>query len=375
MKRKIVTAFLAGLILVGCSNDDTSGDMDTPVQISHDITVVARSQAAIYQHDIPRDSETVSTNNLTASYGLSPGFGYLHTTQNLLTFYTNAAESFDVLQKPILFNQAETFPDICEEQDGETHFIARNSDTKIFVVGVGLSTTGEPGPELFVKFFDRVSRTCTRIPVGHGFLPSQRGIYVDGEILYMAYQDFSSDQYVLVQIDLTTEERMGDLRFDQPWTAAIDAGMEIHFFFEDSGYEIYDAVTYELISASSLDDKATLGPEGLLDTNFWDNGLVVIISYPQPSAISLGPAVLDLDTGDLKQGDDTFLFTVRDELIVRLGYDLFYTNYSVNLRTGAVVAGFSRAGRETGGIVYTNFDGDILKVVEFEGIPGPIVLR
>ena len=349
--------------------------MDISTQVSHDITVVANTQAAIYQHDISRDSDVATSINLTETFGLNPGISYLQTTTNLLTFYTNAAESFDVLQKPILFNQAESFPDICEELDGETHFVARNSDSKIFIIGVGLSTTGDPGPELFVKFFDRVSRTCVRIPVGHGFLSSQRGVAVIDEMLYLAYQDFTSSEYVLAQIDLDSEQRLGDLRFDQPWTVAINAGMEIHFFLEDDGYEIYDAVSYDLISSSSLEDNAVLGGEGILETNFWDNGIVVIISYQQPSIISLGPAVLDLQTGNLKQGDDTFLFDVRDVLNQALGYDIFFTTYEVNLRTGAVVAGFARSGREEGGIVYTNFEGDILKVTEFVGIPGPIVLR
>jgi len=376
MKRNIALILIAGTLLFACTNDDGAGDqMDISTQVSHDITVVANTQAAIYQHDISRDSDVATSINLTETFGLNPGISYLQTTTNLLTFYTNAAESFDVLQKPILFNQAESFPDICEELDGETHFVARNSDSKIFIIGVGLSTTGDPGPELFVKFFDRVSRTCVRIPVGHGFLSSQRGVAVIDEMLYLAYQDFTSSEYVLAQIDLDSEQRLGDLRFDQPWTVAINAGMEIHFFLEDDGYEIYDAVSYDLISSSSLEDNAVLGGEGILETNFWDNGIVVIISYQQPSIISLGPAVLDLQTGNLKQGDDTFLFDVRDVLNQALGYDIFFTTYEVNLRTGAVVAGFARSGREEGGIVYTNFEGDILKVTEFVGIPGPIVLR
>ena len=376
MKRKTLLTLITCVVLFACSNDDSEeGDIDVSTQVAHDITVIASSQTAIYQHDNLKGSDQVSTVNLTATYGLDPGFDFVQTTDNLLTFYTRAAESFDVLQKPMLFNTAESFPDICQEGDGETHFLGRNSDSKIFIIGVGLSTTGDPGPELFVKFFDRVSRTCTRIPVGHGFLSSTRGALVVDEFLYLAYQDFESSQYVLVEIDLLNEERSGDLRFDNPWTAAIDPGVSKHFFFEDNTYEVYDAITDELVSATTLDDSGVLGREGILSTEFWENGLFVIISYPQPSAITLGPAVMDLTSGDLTQGNDSFLFNVRDQLTAMLGYDNFFVSYGVNLRTGAVVAGFVRAGREEGGIVYTNFAGDILKVIEFTGIPEQIVLR
>ena len=376
MKRKIAFTLLAGALLFACSNDDDAGaGADSANQVSHDITVVASSQTAIYQHDIPRESDQASTVNLTTTYGLDPGFNFVQSSDNLLTFYTRTAQSFDVLQKPILFNQAESFPDICQEEDDETHFLGRNSDSKIFIIGVGLSTTGDPGPELFVKFFDRVSRTCTRIPVGHGFLSSNRGTMVVGDNLYLAYQDFESSQYVLVEVDLNSEQRAGDIRFDTPWTAAIDEGIAKHFFFDDDTYEVYDALTDELVSSTTLNDNGVLGGEGILDTMFWEEGLLVIISYPQPSAITLGPAVMDLTSGELVQGNDSFLFEVRDELTDILEYDNFFVSYGIDLPTGAVVAGFVRAGREEGGIVYTNFNGDILKVVEFSGIPERIVLR
>ena len=376
MKRKIAFALLSGTLLLACSNDDNGGmQQDSSTQVSHDITVVASSQTAIYQHDIPRDSDQTASVNLTTTFGLDPGFNFVQTSDNLLTFYTRAPESFDVLQKPILFNQAESFPDICVEADDETHFLGRNSDTKIFIIGVGNSTTGDPGPELFVKFFDRVNRTCTRIPVGHGFLSSNRGTLVVGDNLYLAYQDFESSQYVLVEIDLTNEQRNGDIRFDEPWTAAVDDGVAKHFFFDDSTYEVYDAITNELISSTTLNDNGVLGSEGILSTHFWENGLFVIISYPQPSAITLGPAVMDLTSGQLVLGNDSFLFDMRDELTSILGYDNFFVSYGVDLRTGAVVAGFVRAGTEEGGIVYSNFNGDILKVVEFEGKPERIILR
>lgn len=376
MKRKIAFALFTSALFFACSNDDNAGNGgDNTMQVVHDITVIASSQSAIYQHDIPRDSEQASTVNLTGNFGLSPAFNFVQTSDNLLTFYTRAAESFDVLQKPILFNQAESFPDICQEEEGETHFLGRNSDSKIFIIGVGLSTTGDPGPELFVKFFDRVSRTCTRIPVGHGFLSSTRGTLVVGDNLYLAYQDFESSQYVLVEVDLENEERSGDIRFDNPWTAAIDEGVAKHFFFEDDTYEVFDATTDEMLSSTSLNDSGVLGREGILETTFWENGLLVIVSYPQPSAITLGPAVMDLTSGELVQGEDSFLFDVRDELTNMLGYDNFFVSYGVDLQTGAVVAGFVRAGLEEGGIVYTNFNGDILKVTEFVGIPERIVLR
>ena len=377
MKRKIILTIIAAALLLACSNDDSEGgdSQDISTQVAHDITVVASSQTAIYQHDIPLDSDQVSSVNLTTTYGLDPGFDYVATTNSLLTFYTRTIQSFDVLQKPILFNQTESFTDICQEADDETHYFARNSDSKIFIVGEGTSTTGEPGPELFVKFFDRVSRTCTRIPVGHGFLARQRGALVVGENLYMAYQDFETSQYILAEIDLVNEQLGGDLRFDTSWTAAIDQGVAKHVFLDDNGYEVYDCLTDEQLSSATLEDNAVLGQEGILSTNFWGNGLLVIISYPQPSAITLGPAVMDLSSGELVQGNDSFLFDARDELTNMLGYDNFFVSYGVNLRTGAVVAGFVRAGREEGGIVYTNFNGDILKVVEFEGIPEQIVLR
>ena len=375
MKTKILPLFLASILIVSCSTDDVPTREDVATQILHDITVVTSSNTAIYEYNIYRTDEVVNSTDLTAAYGLSPAFSYLNTTANKLTFYTAASNSFDIFQKEIGNSNIRVFDDICDEALDETHYFARNSDEKIVQLGVGISTTSAPGPELFVKFFDPISLGCTRIPVGNGFLASQRGALIFEEKLYMAYQDFESDLYVLAQIDLTTEERLGDIRFEKPFTIAIKEGTELHAFFEDDAYEVYDANSLALLNEGFLNDGGVLGGEGLLDTNFRDDEILVFISYQQPSEISTGPAVMDLNTGDLIQGNDSFLFDLRRLLIDDLQYEIFFTSFAVKLETGAVVCGFLRAGQQKGGIVYTNFDGDILKVVEVEGIPEQIVLQ
>jgi len=375
MKTKILPLLFAFLLTLSCSTDNEPISEDDPAQILHDITVVTSSDTAIYEYNILRTDNVINNTDLTAAYGLSPAFSYLHTTANKLTFYTLAGNSFDIFQKEIGNSNIRVFDDICKEALDETHYFARNSDNKIVQLGVGISTTGAPGPELFVKFFDPSTSNCTRIPVGNGFLASQRGALIFEETLYMAYQDFETDLYVLAKIDLTAEERVGDIRFEKPYTIAIKEGAELHAFFDDNVYQVYDSNSFALISEGFLNDGGVLGGEGLLDTNFRDDEILVFISYQQPSEISTGPAVMDLNTGDLIQGNDSFLFDLRRVLIDDLQYEIFFTSFAVNLETGAVVCGFLRAGQQKGGVVYTTFDGDILKVVEVEGVPGRIVLQ
>ncbi|NND15191.1 MAG: hypothetical protein HKN89_02560 [Eudoraea sp.] len=375
MKKYILPVLCIYFLFLSCTNDDTPLQVDIAPTIAHDITVISGSDTAVYEYNILQENDVVSMTNLTTTFGLSPSFTYLTTTTNKLTFYTNALNSFDVFQKDIGNSNVRIFPDICDEMAGETHYIARNSDENIIQIGEGLSTTSAPDPEIFVKFYDPQLMSCQRVAAGNGFLASQRGLLIYEETLYMAYQDSESDQYVLVKIDLESQERIADIRFDNPFTIAVNENLELHFFFDDSTYAIYDATSFELISESTFNDNSFLGSDGLFDTNFWDNGILVNISYPQPSEISTGPAVMDLESGDLVRGNDSFLFEVRDKLITELGYEIFFTTYEVNLQTGAVVCGFLRAGQGVGGVVYTNFNGEILKVVEVEGIPGKIVLR
>lgn len=375
MKSKVLPLFFAVLLTFSCSNDDMPPHEDVSALIMHDITVVSSSNTAIYEYNILRENNVVNSTDLTATFGLSPLFTYLNATANKLTFYTTASNSFDIFQKEIGNSNIQVYDDICDEATDETHYFALNSEEKIVQLGVGVSTTAAPGPELFVKFFDPITMGCDRVAVGNGFLASRQGALIFEETLYMAYQDFETDLYVLAQIDLLTKRRVGDIRFEKPFIIAINQGTELHAFFEDDSYEIYDASSYALLSEGTLDDNGVLGIEGLVDTNFWDDGILVFISYPQPSEINSGPAVMDLQSGELVLGNDSFLFGVRDELIIELGYQIFYTTYAVDLQSGAVVCGFLRAGQEKGGVVYTNFDGDILKVVEIEGIPAQIVLQ
>jgi len=375
MKSKILPLICAISVTFSCSNDDMPPQEDITALVMHDIAVVSSSETAIYEYNILRADDVVNSTDLTATYGLSPAFTYLNTTANKLTFYTTASNSFDIFQKEIGNSNIQVYDDICDRAADETHYFARNSEEKIVQIGVGVSTTAVPGPELFVKFFDPVSKSCNRVAVGNGFLARQRGALIFEETLYMAYQDFETDLYVLAQIDLTTEERKGDIRFETPFIIAIKEGTELHAFFEDDSYKVYDATSFQLLSEGVLDDNGFLGVEGLFDTSIWNDGILVSNFYPQPSEISSGPAVLDLQSGDLILGNDSFLFDVRAELIADLGYEIFYTTFEVNLQSGAIVCGFFRAGQQKGGIVYTNFDGDILKVVEMEGIPEQIVLQ
>ncbi|MDH3699608.1 MAG: hypothetical protein OEQ81_13160 [Flavobacteriaceae bacterium] len=375
MKSKILPLFFATFFTFSCTSDDMPPQQETDVPIAHDISVVSISDTAIYEYNILRSDNTVIGTDLTATYGLSPAFTYLNTTANKLTFYTTASNSFDIFQKEIGNSNIQVYDDICDRSADETHYFAGNSDEKIVQIGVGASTTGAPGPELFVKFFDPQTLNCKKVAVGNGYLASQQGALIYEESLYMAYQDFETDLYVLAIIDLATEERSGDIRFEMPYTIAIKEGTELHTFFQDDTYEVYDANSYALLSEGVLMDNGVLGAEGLLDTVFRDDGILVFIPYQQPSEISSGPAVMDLKTGDLIQGNDTYLFDLRRALIDDLGYEIFFTSFTVNLETNAIVCGFLRAGEVKGGVVYTNFDGDILKLVEIEGIPLEIVLQ
>ena len=78
--------------------------------------------------------------------------------------------------------------------------------------------------------------------------------------------------------------------------------------------------------------------------------------------------VLDRDNGSILSGE--FLgFTVNENLQALEGYESVSVGASAgNLSTGLAVFGFTDS-MDHSGIVYTNMEGDLLKVVDLPAVP------
>ena len=175
---------------------------------------------------------------------------------------------------------------------------------------------------------------------------------------------------------MNTNKKEKELIFDDNFRATIRDN-ELHIFFYNGDYEIYNADNLDLKRKSNLDLKFFSEYPGFFKTQFIGNEMLFKLLYAQPSPVSYGPATIDLTTGEILTGLDFNLVAFWRELGGLLNASVGITTYSVDLKSNLVVVGFENTNQnnKSGGVVYSNFDGEILKIVELEFIPDKIIIR
>jgi hypothetical protein len=152
-------------------------------------------------------------------------------------------------------------------------------------------------------------------------------------------------------------------------------------FCTSDNYEIYDVSNLSLVENRSLEICSAIidwnWRLGLNKSQVDGNHLLVDVKVPQPSPDAISPGVYDLSTGEMVE-DQLISSTIRLEL-----YDLYpqssinLINYTVNLAKEQVVFGYQRQdsnGIVSGGLVFTNFNGDFLKDIPLIRPPKEIII-
>ncbi len=364
------------ILSFGCSNSDLDeNNLNSTLQ--KDITIIAKENNQYYQIDVLNNSKNIITTNLSETLGIEYPYLVLNTSPSLISFFKMAGNSFPVFQKNIITSETYIRNQFCDLDSQEGRNFPTNSDKKLILFTYEYNENSISNADIinnFIRIYDKQTENCVKLLIGSGELYSRKSTIVIGENIYVYYTN-KERKPEIVKINLITNKIEEELIFDNIFRATISDN-ELHIF-SNGEHEIYNTLNFEMISKSSLNLNNLLGYPGLFETSFKDNEMLIDLPYAQPSPVEYGPATIDLTTGEIIKGLENNLLDVWRDLGDHLKASVGITTYSVDLKSNLIVIGFEKISQynKSGGVVYSNFKGEILKIVELEFIPNKIIIR
>lgn len=378
------TIILLMLICISCSDSNNNQDNENPdtAFIGPDVTVLARFNDQIFQYDVLNNGNTVNKTNLSNEFG--PGFGSFITIDEsypLISFFEINANNYIVYQKNLESSEIRIRQEICplNNEAGASRVFAVSSINKLILFSQILTQEFNT-IRAFAHILDTSSEQCTEVLLRNGqFTENGTGLsrrfWVQGESLYLLFIDSDIDKEVILKINLTTSSIERSIEFDRFRSVrATIWDNQLHVFFGDGQYDIYDTTTFGLLSSGTLPYRFS-HPLGFFETSFDGDEMYIDISYPQPSPIGRGPAAVDLSSGELTKGSNLFFFDIRSDLNEVLQRPVSVVSlYKVDLENNVIVLAFWNDDQsQSGGILFTDFEGNLNKIVELDARPERII--
>lgn len=138
---------------------------------------------------------------------------------------------------------------------------------------------------------------------------------------------------------------------------------------------------YRLDDLSLLEEGTNGNPllfknAGIYETNFKGSKMVFDYPYAQPALFAYGPAIYDWETKEIIHGGDFYLADAINKLQAQYNQALAYTALNVNLDSNIIVAGYKVLGEAgKGGVIYFNFEGEIIYNFPLDYIPFKVIIR
>ncbi|SDB32392.1 hypothetical protein SAMN03097699_0708 [Flavobacteriaceae bacterium MAR_2010_188] len=364
-----IATLMVFMLLASCSNDDMGDSSNKDEETFPDILVISETDGTIYQHNIYNNGENKIDFNLTAELNLIDDEYFFIQHNDLINLVSRADVNYKVSQKNVVNSEILMLSYICDLEENE--FGIRPIITNSRVAMVTIKDLISEG--LFkIKSYDTKSRICEEINLGNAEVVGS--VIVRDENVFLTQVE-NGNTYKISKIDLTTMTVAKAIDFSNVFKASEKDG-KLYVFFQDNSYEIYDSNTFEEIGSSYLNFGLLPDGLGLFDIQLEGNILGIDIDYIQPSIIEVGPGTVNLETGEVINGEDFFALELSHILSYNYNANIKMTAFVQDLESGLVIYGFD-IGDEggKGGIIYTNYQNEILKLVELNSVPDRIVIR
>jgi len=379
---KKIGILLSLFVLGSCESDDENGEINLITQIPEiDVSVISSDNTDIFQVDVNFGEEDFSRFNLTQELDLNNLFDDfdLNIDKTTITYGSSLGLNTQTGYKNLSTGNSGAISSYCLVEDSmdeirQVQFASGSESTLFFVYGVA---TANAFDTFFVRIFDKTTESCSELPVSENRTSLVQSYLVHENILALQYTDTETQLPEITCIDLMTKERINTFTLENTFRNATMWDGLLYVFNTDNTFSILDLDSSEVVEGGSFNISILLGyDDGLFKTVFAQSQMLYDLVYPQPSAISSGPAVYDFDTGGTINGDDFFLLTLLENAEQELNGFLVATTYVVDLESETVLLGYRRDDNlGSGGIIYSNFSGDILDIVSLAQSPEEIIFR
>ncbi len=364
---KFLMTLCIGMLFFACTNDDDASN-SVVANVPQDVIAISTNTNSVFRTDITGTAANLNSQNLTDDLGVPTDYSNFSAAQEILGFNKRGNNIYDFWEIDLQTEATYSVSDLCNLEPFEGVLAASNTRDKLLQfsrlsIGVELNN--------FIYIYDKTTTECTKTFLGVGGLSPSNSFYL-GDDYALVYLDAATVPIELSRVSLETGLITHQITFVQEARVTVANGI-IHAFFIDDSYKTYSAATLEQLSSGEFDFSITSVQTGFFKAQIQDQLMLVDLPYPQPSLFNTGPALINLENNQLVAGEDYFLFDLRIGLTEELGRNVDgFTNYTLNLSTGLIAIGYG-LGDGSGGVVYTNFEAEIIKVVPLETVPKELV--
>jgi len=365
--------FLAMLFLtLACEKDDDGPDSPPQyaTEVNFNVTVLMRNDDSDrISYDINIGTELIGPVNLTDQPGFpfSPGY---NTDGNYLIFFDRFQEAKS-WKKNVATGEIETFENYFIPPNPATSI--RNYATKDYLLTFYRNFFGANPEDLFLHIYEMATGNFETIFfTDEDYNPNESLTrFAYGNKFMGVFRNAAGERVMkIVNLDTPQDNHLIDINDRRSYTAVEN---EI-FLFGDDGYRIFDIGSGQLGSVN-LTEETINSPTPFFYTNKLENRLSFEFPYAQPSQISKGPALFNLDTGRVELFDlDMFRLNLQENFQYLSGADFSY----VNQEEGVIVLSYSYSTEQSGleyGIAFLNFQMEVISTVRIPFPPFEIMIH
>ncbi len=369
--KKLLLLSLFSLVMACDKDDDT---MDTPpmnaTEVNFNITLfIQNDNAERISYDINSGTELMGPVNLTAQQGFPFAPGY-NVDGNYIIFFDRFQEAKS-WKKNVITGEIEIF---------ENYFIPPNPATSIrnYATSSHLLTfyqnfSGANPQDLYLYVYEiATGNIATILFTDQDYNPNESLTRFGYENKFMGVFQNAAGERIMKIVNLANPQDSQTINIDdrRNYTAVQN---EI-FLFGDDDYRVFDIGSGQLGSPNPT-EETIISPTPFFKTNKFGNTFSFEYPYAQPSQISKGPALFNLDTGLVELFNlDLFRTNLQAESQFLSGADFSY----VKQQDGVIVLSYSYSTEQSGleyGIAFLNYQMEVISTVRLPYPPFEIIVH
>jgi len=369
MFTRFLRAFVFTFIFCSCSNDDDMITDDNPPDnfLAPNVTMIALSNDAqsLLEISIDGTSSEVSTINLTDQLGITPA-DLANNNETILTWFRQTTPNFKIWRRDLISKSTTVLEDVCNIENEQPFFVLGSASQFAFF------SQSEVGQNAFANI--RISEdgsNCNQLQFKNAGIIST---HLENDNFWLLLRDSGNSNVLQLQrYDTGNASLQATATLTEPNAAITQIGDDLYIFFSDR-YHIYNAMTLSLTTVVPYTPEVGRIPEnGFFETQLNENALLVRLAAIQPSPFTEWPGQINLTTGELLTNRN--LGIVINEAINQVsGYEgVQLSFFDVDLSHNIIAYGFSD-GNDTNGIVFTNFDAEILQIIDTPAAPSQVYI-
>lgn len=375
--RTILFVLFAAHLTISCSSDggnETIDIKDNEITFAFDkLAIIATNDEQIFQMDLNLESETVEETNLTKDFGVEIPYK-IFTSDTHVSLLYRQGQKYSFITKRFEKKNVQMHDMLCGFESGQME--AAKSSTVVKDYLLIFTGSGDSFDELSVRSKHLPTGNCQKISFGQGYDFNFNQILYEEDQIVVSFTNISG-QYTIAYIDLISGD-VSTTTFDKYYSATLNEGMMHMLFYGQTGsiYEVYDPKDWSLVENKEFKSDLNFGYNGLVQTQMYQNKVLIDFQYPQPAPTGNGPGILNLNTGGYDLNAQ-ILSNTKTDLQKKYNANIKIMTYMADLESETLVVGYEVAdfkGNISGGLVMSNFEGEILKDISLPYAPLKIVL-